>query len=50
VTAKATGPEFELVAGVIVQRPLAGGQAGVMPAPANLPRVITPGGGYPRKL
>jgi soluble lytic murein transglycosylase-like protein len=44
-------PGIELVAGVIVQRPLAAsGPIGVIPGTANLPQVITPTGGLARRM
>jgi soluble lytic murein transglycosylase-like protein len=44
-------PGIELVAGVIVQRPLgASGPLGAIPGTANLPRVITPAGGFARRM
>jgi soluble lytic murein transglycosylase-like protein len=47
----ATRLGIELVAGVIVQRPLAAtGQIGAIPGIGNLPQVITPTGGFSRRM
>jgi hypothetical protein len=52
-----TTPGIQIVAGVMVQRPMAmagpiaaSGSIGAIPVRANLPHVITPGSGFARRM